>query len=296
MKPSEIRNAPWFDAASYPFHSQSIDIDGHRLHYVDEGSGPAILFVHGTPAWSYLYRHQIMALSKTHRCIALDHIGFGLSDKPANAPYTPAWHSDNLEALVNHLGLRDITLVVHDFGGPIGLSFAIRRPELVARVVLCNTWLWETASNPAAQKVDRLVRSWLGRFLYLRMNASPKLLLKSAFADKSKLTKALHRHYILVFPDRDSRRGLLGLAESLVGSSDWYAAQWAQMDRIAHKPFLIFWGMRDKFITPDYLATWEKRLGNVRTCIRHATAGHFVQEEAGAELTEAMQRFVAEPA
>ncbi|MFN8396957.1 MAG: alpha/beta fold hydrolase [Bacteroidia bacterium] len=205
MNAQNFRTASWFDAASYPFPSKFQTVSGHRMHYIDVGSGPLILFVHGTPTWSYLYRQQIVALSREFRCVAIDHIGFGMSDKPKDAPYSPEWHSRSLEQFVDALGLQDFTLVVHDFGGPIGLSMAIRRPEIVKRVVLMNTFLWETANNPAAQKVDRLIRSALGRFLYLRMNASPKFLLKSAFADKRKLTKALHRHYTKVFPNRESR-------------------------------------------------------------------------------------------
>jgi pimeloyl-ACP methyl ester carboxylesterase len=292
MNPLELKNADWFDAEAYPFQSRQFEVGGHTMHYIDEGGGPVILFVHGTPAWSFLYRAQIKALSSQFRCIAVDHIGFGLSDKPVDAPYTPEWHSQNLEKLVDHLQLRDFALVVHDFGGPIGLSMAIRRPEWVSKIVLLNTWLWETASNPAAQKVDRLIRSFLGRFLYLRMNASPKLLLKSAFADKKKLSKAIHRHYIKVFPDKNSRHGLLGLAYNLVGASDWYAAQWKQIDRISDKPFLVFWGMKDQFITPDYLHVWQGKLRNVKQLVRAETAGHFVQEEAGEELTAAILKFL----
>jgi pimeloyl-ACP methyl ester carboxylesterase len=295
MNPLDLKNAAWFDAQEYPFEPHQFTIGSHKMHYVDVGTGPVVLLVHGTPAWSFLYRRQIKALSAHFRCIAVDHIGFGLSDKPAEAPYSPAWHSDNLEKLVDHLQLREITLVVHDFGGPIGLSMAIRRPERIDRIVLLNTWLWETASSPAAQKVDRIIRSALGRFLYLRMNASPKLLLKSAFADKRKLTKAIHRYYIKVFPDKASRHGLLGLARNLVGASDWYGAQWQQIDRIAEKPCLIFWGMQDQFIGPDYLARWEGRLRNVRQIIRAEAAGHFVQEEAGDELSQAIAAFMASP-
>lgn len=289
MKAQNLRSASWFDPSSYPFPSKTQIIGGHHMHYIDVGAGPVVLFVHGTPTWSYLFRQQIAALSRDFRCVAIDHIGFGLSDKPADAPYTPEWHSRNLEQFVDAMGLRDFTLVVHDFGGPIGLSMAIRRPELVNRIVLMNTFLWETANNPAAQKVDRLIRSALGRFLYLRMNASPKLLLKSAFADKRKLSKALHRHYTQVFPDKSSRYGLLRLAENLVGSSNWYSEQWAQMDRIADKPFCIVWGMKDQFISPEYLRIWEGKLRNVVAVHRLQDAGHFVAEEGGDSLTEAIR-------
>lgn len=291
MNAQDFQKAAWFDAKAYPFPPKWLQIDGHPMHYIDVGQGPTLLFVHGTPTWSFLYRAQIRALSSQYRCIAVDHIGFGMSAKPSDAPYTPEWHSRNLERLVEYLNIKDITLVVHDFGGPIGLSFASRRPELIQKIVLLNTWLWETASNPAAQKVDRIIRSSLGRLLYLRMNASPKLLLKQAFADKRKLTKAIHRHYTRVFPSKSTRYGLLRLAENLVGASEWFQSQWNQMDKLAEKPFLIVWAMADKFITPAYLQTWEGRLRNIHQTLRLENVGHFVQEEAADTLTAAIAAF-----
>ena len=132
------------------------------MHYIDEGKGAPILFVHGTPVWSFLYRNQIKALAQTHRCIAPDHIGFGLSDKPENWDYKPASHAKNLIQLIKDLDLQNITLVVHDFGGPIGLGAALQLPDRIRQVVVMNTWLWETAHVPAAQKVDKILNSGNG--------------------------------------------------------------------------------------------------------------------------------------
>ena len=112
------------------------------LHYIDEGRGDPVVMVHGTPTWSFLYRHVVKGLSKNYRCIAPDHIGFGLSDKPQGWSYTIEAQAKNLQVLLDSLDLEDITLVVHDFGGPIGLSYAIENPEKVSRLVIMNTWLW----------------------------------------------------------------------------------------------------------------------------------------------------------
>ena len=120
-----MENITWLNEQEYPFKPHYFDVGPGRIHYVDEGSGETVVMVHGSPVWSFIYRHLIKGLQANYRCIALDHLGFGLSDKPQKWIYTPEAHSDNLTKLIEHLQLKDITLVVHDFGGPIGLHYAI---------------------------------------------------------------------------------------------------------------------------------------------------------------------------
>lgn len=288
---TELKSAKWFDKSLYPFQSNYFQIGNKKLHYIDEGKGDPILFVHGTPAWSFLYREQIKELSKSHRCVAPDHIGFGLSDKPTDFEGTPQAHSQNLEKLVNHLDLQNITLVVHDFGGPIGLSFAIANPERIKRVVLMNTWLWETKTNPDVVKVDKVLNGWLGRFMYLNLNFSPKVLLKQAFYDKAKLTKAIHQHYTNVFPNKNNRYSLLNIGLALAGSSDWYQEQWENLDQLNDKPFLILWGMKDQFIKPEFLEKWQSRLSSAK--VVKYDCGHFLQEEKASEISNEITAFVS---
>jgi haloalkane dehalogenase len=280
----------WLDTNFYPFEHHYFDLPEGRMHYVDEGEGDVILFVHGTPTWSFLYRDFIKHLSKTHRCVAVDHLGFGLSDKPADYPGRPQDHAKNLHELIRHLDLGNITLVVHDFGGPIGLGAALEQPDRVNKIVIFNTWLWETASNPAVKKINKIANSMLGRFLYLRLNFSPKILLKKGFTDKSKLSKEVHRHYTKPFPDKDSRQSLLRLAESLYGSSDWYQAQWEKLSVLQNKSWLILWGTQDEFITTDYLKVWADRLPRVQ--VKTFDCGHFVQEERATKAIESIQSFL----
>jgi pimeloyl-ACP methyl ester carboxylesterase len=130
------------DRAAYPFTSRWLATPSGRLHYIDEGGGEPVLFVHGTPTWSFEWRHVVRALAPRWRCIAPDHLGFGLSDRPRDFPYTPEAHAANLAHFVDALGLQRFTLVVHDYGGPIALSLALGRPERVRRLVLINTWMW----------------------------------------------------------------------------------------------------------------------------------------------------------
>lgn len=175
----------WLDIKEYPFKSNYLKIDGqHRLHYIDEGKGEVLLFVHGAPTWSFNYRKLIKPLSADYRCIALDHIGFGLSDKPSEYEYTTKKHSENLKLLVKQLRLKKINIVVHDFGGPIGLSYAIDEPQNVNKIVAFNTWMWSSEGEPEYKKMKKFLKSPLLPFLYKRMNFSPKVLLPAMYADK----------------------------------------------------------------------------------------------------------------
>ncbi|MEL6534728.1 MAG: alpha/beta fold hydrolase [Bacteroidota bacterium] len=280
----------WVDTQQYPFEHRYLPLESGRMHYVDEGQGEVLLFVHGTPTWSFLYRHFIRELSQEYRCIAIDHLGFGLSDDPQGISATPEWHANNLSAFIEALDLQNVTLVVHDFGGPIGLGAGIEQADRIQQVVLFNSWLWATAEERSVQKIDQTVNSWLGRFLYLRLNISPRVLLKKAFTDKRHLPKAVHQQYVYPFPTRDSRQPLLDLGKALAGSSAWYQQQWEQLGPLAAKDWLVLWGTEDPFITEDYLHVWESRLPQAKV-IRFA-CGHFVQEERATESLEALRRFL----
>ncbi len=280
----------WLDRTLYPFTHKYARLETGTMHYVDEGEGETLLFVHGTPTWSFLYRDMIQALSKNHRCIAIDHLGFGLSEKPEKFSGLPEDHAENLASFIEKLDLRDITLVVHDFGGPIGLSAGIEHADRIKRVVLMNSWLWATKEIPSVQKIDKLVKGWLGKLLYLNFNFSPRVLLRQGFSDKKNLPRDVHNHYLRPFPDRASRKPLLALARALAGSSDWYAEQWQRLDRLADKDWLILWGLDDKFLTPDFLARWRERLPYAQ--VHEFDCGHFVQEEEAGRSVEAIRDFL----
>ena len=280
----------WLDTTLYPFENNYIKLKAGNMHYVDKGTGETILFIHGTPTWSFLYRDYIDSLSKNYRCIAIDHIGFGLSDKPESFDGTPQSHSKNLSEFIEKLNLNKITIVTHDFGGPIGLGAAIENSNKIKRIVVLNTWLWETKSNPNAQKVNKLLNSGIGRFLYLKMNFSPKVLFKKGIYDKKKLPKSIHKQYIYPFPNKNSRKSLLKIGKSLVGASDWYQEQWNQLNKLESKPWLILWGTKDEFITLDYLRKWQKRLPNSK--VIEYDCGHFLQEEKPTETIKEINNFM----
>lgn len=272
------KSRDWVDPEMYPFHHKQLELENGYIHYVDEGIGDPILFVHGTPTWSFLYRHYIKVLSNEYRCVAIDHLGFGLSEiKNHSQKATPQFHAENLNEFIEKIDLHNITLVVHDFGGPIGLAAAIQAPERFKKIILFNTWLWETKNNKEALRINKTVNSLVGKWLYLYANISPRLLLKQGFHNKRILTSKIHRHYLRPFPNKQSRTVLLDLARSLVGSSDWYEEQWNALDRIEDKNWLILWGTKDTFIGTQYLQKWSQRFP-MASVVKYE-CGHFVQEE-----------------
>ena len=141
---------------------------------------------------------------------------------------------------------------------PIGLGAGLQLKDRVNRVVLFNSWLWETKSNPKAMKIDKIVRSGLGKFLYLRLNFSAKVLLRGGFSDKKKLTQSIHRHYLSPFPNKISRLGPWKMGKALVGSSDWYQRKWEELDALSELDWLVLWGEKDAFIDQRFLGKWKK--------------------------------------
>jgi pimeloyl-ACP methyl ester carboxylesterase len=277
----------WLDRALYPFQSRWHGREGERMHFVDEGRGRPLLFVHGTPSWSFEWRHALRALSARYRCVAPDHLGFGLSDKPAGADYGPEAHARRLASLVEALELRDAVLVVHDFGGPIGLPLALREPRRVGAVVVINTWMWAHGDQARIRRLSRFVASPLGRFLYMWMNASPRWIVPASFADRSRLSRSVHRHYLGPFPSRHVRRAPWALGCALAGADPYYASLWAQREALELLPTTLVWGTRDPAFGPAYLDRWRGALPHAH--VRPLPVGHFPQEEAPDEVTAAIE-------
>jgi pimeloyl-ACP methyl ester carboxylesterase len=280
----------WLDANEYPFASNYLDIYGYQLHYIDEGKGETILFIHGTPSWSFDYRNVIKSLRSKHRCVAFDHIGFGLSDKPERYDYSTQHHCKTLERFVNEKQLNDITLVVHDFGGPIGLDFAIRHPEKIKRLAILNSWLWSSRSDPDFIRISRILKSPLLPFLYRYLNFSPRFILPKSFGDH-KLPKHLLKQYTNPFADRTQRNGVLAFAKSLLDDQDWFEDLWSKKKPISDKPALFVWGMKDPVIKPYYLERFESGFPNSKA-VRLEACGHFPQEEESEVVARSIVDFM----
>lgn len=293
------------DKPDYPFASRHLDLAAGRLHYVDEGpavgAAPAgngtLLFVHGTPTWSYEWRHLIRAFSPAYRCVAPDHLGFGFSGRPRNFSYAPEDHARNLGEFVRKLDLRDVTLVVHDFGGPIGLPLCFEEcfeePARIRRIVLMNTWMWSFAGDAAMEKKARVAASAFGRLLYRYANFSLRVLTPYAFGDKRKLTPAIHRQYLDRFPDAWSREAVLwALARALLGSSAFYRGLWEKRERLQSLPTLIVWGLKDRAFGPPLLERWKAALPAAKVA-ELPESGHWPHEEEPEAVIRALRDFLA---
>lgn len=284
-----MQNHSWIDRTEYPFESHYIEISGRQMHYVDEGSGRPILMVHGTPTWSFMYRKLIKGLSDSYRVIAPDNLGFGLSEQPYEG--VPQTHAENLTEFIEKLDLKDITLVVHDFGGPIGLSYAINNPDNVRNMVLFNTWMWSREDEPAIQALSFILGGSVGKFLYTQLNFSARFLLRSMWGEKRPLTPEIHRHYINAFPTPESRLAAWVMARELMGSRKWFAELWEQRHKIAGEKVFLAWGLKDAGFPRDFLTTFEELfIGEVVSVLPYA--GHVVPDEQGEEILPQLRDFL----
>jgi haloalkane dehalogenase len=282
----------WLNKQLFPFESKWVAIDGYSQHYIDEGNGDqTILFVHGTPEWSFGFRDMVKSLRQDFRCVAIDHLGFGLSDKPEQANYSVEAHSRRLTKFIEHLQLTDITIVANDFGGGISLGYALLHSDNVKRIVLFNTWMWSLRDDKNFSGPASVVDSWLGRFLYKKLNGPVTYIMPAAFGDRKKLTAEIHDHYKKVVPDSKSRVALYAIALELINASAWWQSMWNLMNKIESKPVLIFWGMKDKFIQPYLLDKWRQRLPKAKVVV-YDDAGHFVQEEKPLEMCEEIRELM----
>jgi haloalkane dehalogenase len=279
----------WVDRREYPFATRRVIVDGVGMSYVDEGDGPVILMVHGTPSWSFLYRHLVRDLRDGFRCVAPDLPGFGLSDKPAGDGYRPEDQARRLTGFVDALGLKDLTLVVHDFGGPIALALAVAQPERVTRLVLFNTWMWSLADSPAHARVGRVLGGRVGRLLYERLGFPVHVLWRHAVRD-ARYTPAAHAQYVAALREPAARHAAWIYARELIGSSAWYDALWQRRERIAGIPALLVWGSKDPAFAAA-LSRWRTLFTDAEI-VEWADVGHAPSEVRGPESAALIRRFL----
>jgi haloalkane dehalogenase len=280
----------WINKELYPFQSHFITIENNQIHYIDEGIGTTLLFVHGTPEWSFGYRDVIKQLRKSFRCVAIDLLGFGLSDKPKGTDYTCEAHSRRLTMFIAQLGLKNLNVIANDFGGSISLGYVLDHPDNVDKIVLFNTWMRSLKNDKHYSGPAKILNTWLGRFLYLTMNAPVNTIMPAAYGDKRKLSPEVHRHYKAVLP-LGERTATYAFALEMSYANTWWQDLWDRLNTLSDDRFLFFWGMKDKFVPPYELENWKSRLPGSRYIV-FEDAGHFVQEEKPDEMSKAIEGFI----
>ena len=285
----------WVDRAEYPFESHHVDLDVGRMHYVDEGEGRPLVLLHGNGTWSFLYRHFIQNLADDYRCIAPDLFGFGLSDKPRDWSYRVADHASVVEQFLEGLDLSDVTLFIHDWGGPIGMHYATRHPEDVDSFVVMNTVMWPMRDALNVQAFSRAMHTPVARILNRRYNVPAEWLMPLAFGDRTRWTPTLQRHYREPLAEPDDRRSALIMTRELLDATPFLSELWERREAVAGKPALLCWGMRGPLFRTQALKRWQALFPEART-VEYPTAGHFVQEEQGEEMVPEVRQLLGERA
>ncbi|MCH9684712.1 MAG: alpha/beta fold hydrolase [Deltaproteobacteria bacterium] len=285
----------------YPFAEHWFPVEpGIRMHYVDEGErdAPVVLMLHGNPTWSFYWRRLIKALSPTHRVIAPDHIGCGKSDKPGDDDYTYQLgrRITDIERLVEHLGLRDVNLMVHDWGGMIGMGWAHRHPQLVSRLVLLNTaafGLPATKRMPASLWLARNTR--VGAVLVRGLNAFARGATRLCVTRRP-LTAEVREALIAPYDSWNNRRAVLRFVQDIPlratdPSFEILDEVGQQLGQFDDRPVMICWGDRDFVFDEHFLRVWEQKLPHADVH-RFADSGHYVLEDAGEEIEPLVMKFL----
>ena len=285
--------APFAD--EYPFEGRWHDLGGAWMHYLDQGPEDAapLLCLHGNPTWSFFFRRFARELAGAHRMIVPDHVGCGLSDKPQDWPYTLEQHVLDLERLVLALDLRRITLVLHDWGGAIGMGLARRHPDRIARLLVLNTAAFPSRAIPLRISICRI--PVLGELAVRGLGGFSRAAL--GMAVEKPLSRAARRAYLAPYDSWKNRVATLAFVHDipLDPGHPSYSELRAIGDALAgfaDRPACIVWGERDWCFTPAFREEWQRRLPAAEV---HplADAGHYVMEDAGERVIAIAREFLA---
>ncbi|MCR9201800.1 MAG: alpha/beta fold hydrolase [Planctomycetaceae bacterium] len=278
----------------YPFVSHWADIDGHIMHYVDEGSGPVLLMVHGNPTWSFAWRHLVRELSTSYRVIAVDHIGCGFSAKPQDDVYTLGGHISRLVALVEALDLTDITLFAHDWGGAIGMGTAGRLPDRFAKFVLMNTGAFRSTEIPFRIALCRIpllgtigmqafnLFSQAAVFMATEKGLSPAARRGLLAPYNSWSNRRAVREFVHDIPLKPSHRSYQTLVDVENG-----------LAQFANSPVLLVWGMKDWCFTPSFYNEFRRHFPQAQT-VEISDGGHYIFEDSPEELLNCARDFLSQ--
>ena len=268
------------DAKLYPFVAKKISIQGHNLSFLDQGQGKVIVMLHGNPTWSFYYRNLVNLLQDDYRVIVPDHMGCGLSDKPQDYSYTLKTHIDNLETLLAELSIEKFSLVVHDWGGAIGMGLALRCPERLESIVVLNTAAFRSEKIPLRIGICRV--PLLGDLIVRGFNGFARGAVTMAVTYKMKPTVA--RAYLKPYDSWANRVALLRFVQDIpLTPKD---GSWQNLVEIENglvqfqnTPMLILWGGNDFCFTRHFYEEWLQRFPGAASHF-FPDAGHYVLEDA----------------
>ncbi len=291
--PDELLEIFPYQARFLPLDTQSPDTT-LRYHYLDEGKGETLLMLHGNPTWSFYYRNLIKGLKDKYRCVVPDHIGCGLSDKPQVYNYTLAQHIDNLEYFIDQLQLKDITLVMHDWGGAIGMGYAVRHPENIKRLAIFNTAAFLSDRIPFSINLCRL--PVIGPVAIRCFNAFAGLAVLRACKDRTRMTDKVKQGYLAPYNNYANRVANLRFVQDIpmrpdVPSYPIVKYIEGRLSLFRDRPIMIMWGKKDFCFDDYYLARW-KNIYPEAIVHEIEDAGHYVVEDAYERIIPWMRNFI----
>ncbi len=278
------------DLPGYPFQPHYVEIVGMRVHYVDEGQGPPVLMLHGEPTWSYLYRKMIPPIARRYRAVAPDYVGFGRSDKWTEVEkYTFDAHYRVVEGFIEALDLRDITIVVQDWGGPLGLRFATQHPERMARLVILNTGLFT-----GAVVTSEGLRDWR-EYAARTPDLAVGLIVQRALHNRDLATEDVVRAYDAPFPNPESKAGARAFPAIIPTSAEEPGARemTETLGALARwdKPALVMFSDQDPIFPVAAGRRFQQLIPGAQFKVIEG-AGHFLQEEKGEAIATEMLSFM----
>lgn len=285
---------------TWPFAPHFFEGNGFRMHYVDEGDGDPIVCLHGEPTWGYLYRRFIPPLSRTNRVVVPDHMGFGKSATPRDREYSLKAHVENLARLIDELDLKNITLVIQDWGGPIGAAYALRHPERVKRLFLLNTLTGygrakASGLSPWFQFIKRHHEAGTLHEVLGHLDANILSVMKIiGFENSAAVDDNWIAAYSAPFPTKDDCIGAIEFPlDALLGRIVPYVKEgFSMIEGLKSKPAMLAVGMKDKGIAPDVQIADFKGIWPGRPVVELPEAGHFSQEDEPDAIVALIQTFM----
>jgi haloalkane dehalogenase len=278
----------WVDSELYPFEDRWAEVDGSIVHYVDEGTGPPLLMLHGNPTWSFTWRDVIKGLKDRYRCIALDYPGFGLSTTAVAPGYAfrPQDHARVVHQFTEQLDLQDVTLLVQDWGGPIGFAAAARLPDRFTAFAIGNTWAWPMNRNPGAQVFSRFLGGPIGGYLIKHRNFFVEQIIPGGTKQTGPPDEVME-HYRRPFPTAESRIPMHVFPRAIIGETEWLKEVEHGLASLDDRPALILWPTKDQAFGDKERERWEQIFADHRTVTLEG-AGHYIGEDAPREIVAAL--------